>query len=144
MYSSQNHPSNVMSEQQITDIKAEIEKTALSHLNSENANSALRYYTKDATVISNGILYSSFDSFAVDIKDFYSSLSKINLASYDEMDIHVITKHVALVTAKFRWSSTDNIGITTDLEGVYSALYVFEDGRWKMSWRHESYYTLNK
>jgi len=130
--------------QQIADIKTAIKETALRHLNSGSAISALDCYTKDATVISNGVIYSSFESFAEDIKEFYNTLSKINLAAYDEMDINVITKNAALLTAKFRWSSTDTHGTTTNLLGVYSALYVYEEGRWKMSWRHESYLPTQK
>jgi ketosteroid isomerase-like protein len=137
--SNQNHSTKEISEKQIADIKTEIKETALRHLNSKSAISALSCYTKDATVISNGILYPSFESFAKDIKEFYSTLTKINLAAYDEMDINVITRDAALLTAKFRWSSTDIHGMTTNLQGVYSALYVCEDGEWKMSWRHESY-----
>ena len=144
LYSCHNNSVKEISEMQIANIKTEIKETALRHLNSESAISALGFYTKDATVISNGRLYSSFESFAEDIKEFYSTLSKINLAAYDEMDINVITNDVALLTAKFRWSSTDKKGVTTDLQGVYSALYVFEDDRWKMSWRHESYLPIKK
>ena len=128
-----------LSVSQVAQIEAEIRKTALEHLNSKSAISALGNYTKDATVISNGYLYSSFEPFAEEIEKFYSSLSKINLAAYDEMYINVITDDVALFSAKFRWSSTDTSGTTIDLQGVYSALYVREDGRWKMSWRHESF-----
>ena len=137
--SCQNYSDKELSEKRITDIKTEIKETAIKHLNSDSAISALSYYTKDATIISNGIQYSSFTSYAEGIKKFYRTLNKINIAAYDDIYIDVINKDVALFSAKFRWSSTDTSGSTIDLHGVYSALYVREDGRWKMSWRHESF-----
>jgi len=133
-----------LSESQIAQIKAEVKKAATEHLNSKDASTALSYYTKDAIIMSNGFLYSSFDSFAEEIKEFYSSLSKINLAAYDKMYVNVITGDTALFTAKFRWSSVDTNGKTIDLQGVYSALYVRQDGRWKMSFRHESFLPMKK
>ena len=144
MKSCQNPNAINLSESQVAQIEAEIKKTALNHLNSKSAISALSYYTKDATLMSNGYLYSSFEPFAEEMKKFYSSLSKINLAAYDEMYINVITNNVALFSAKFRWSSTDTNEMTIDLQGVYSALYVREDGRWKMSFRHESFVPMKK
>ena len=60
------------------------------------------------------------------------------------MDINVITNDVVLFTANFRWSSTDTDGMTIDLQGVYSVLYIREEGRWKMSWRHESFVPMKK
>ena len=142
--SCQNYSDKELSEKQIADIRTDIKETAIKHLNSESAISVLSYYTKDATIISNGIQYSSFESFAEKIKEFYSSLSKINIAAYDEMDINVITNDVVLFTANFRWSSTDTDGMTIDLQGVYSVLYIREEGRWKMSWRHESFVPMKK
>ena len=133
-----------LSESQIAQIKAEVKKTATEHLNSKDASAALSYYTKDAIIMSNGSQYPSFESFAEEIKEFYSSLSKINLAAYDEMYVDVITRDAALFTTKFRWSCTDTNGTTTDLQGVWSALYVRQDGRWKMSFRHESFVPMKK
>ena len=128
-----------LSEKQIANIKIEIRETAVKHLNSESAMAALSFYAKDATVISNGVQYPSFESYAEGIKEFYGTLSKINTAAYDDIRINVITKDAALFSAEFRWSSTDTSGSTLELQGVYSALYVREDGQWKMSWRHESF-----
>ncbi len=144
MGSCQNPDAINLSESQVAQIEAEIKKTALDHLNSKSAISALSYYTKDATLISNGYMYPSFEPFAEEMEKFYNSLSKINLAAYDEMYINVITNDVALFSTKFRWSSTDTNGMTIDLQGVYSALYVREDGRWKMSFRHESFVPMKK
>jgi uncharacterized protein (TIGR02246 family) len=140
----QNPDSLKLSESQLAQIKAEIKKTATEHLNSKDASTALSYYTKDAIIISNGSQYPSFESFAEEIKEFYSSLSKINLAAYDEMYVNVITSNTALFNTKFRWSCTDTNGTTTDLQGVWSALYVRQDGRWKMSFRHESFVPMKK
>ena len=142
MNSCQNYSAKELSEKRVADIKAKIKKTALNHLNSMSATSALSYYTKDATIISNGILYSSFESFAEEMKEFYSSLSKINLAAYDEMYINVITNEAALFTATFRYSFTSTENEKTDLQGVWTALYVRSNDGWKIRVRHESFAPL--
>ena len=58
--SCKNYNNLKLSETQVSRIKAEIEKTAINHLNSKNAITALSCYTEDAKIMSNGILYSSF------------------------------------------------------------------------------------
>ena len=128
-----------LSKTKIAQIEEEIIKTAYNHLNSKSAESALSYYTKDATFISNGIQYTSFESFASMLKEFYSTLSKIKLATYDDILINVITDKVVLFNARFRWSSIDINGIRFDLEGTNSVLYERKNDQWKIKFRHESF-----
>ena len=140
--SCKNHNEINLSESQVFQIEAEIEKTAINHLNSKSAISALSYYTEDAKIRSNDILYSSFESFATEINEFYSNLSKIYHADYDEIHINVLAHDVAHFSAKFHWISTDTDGMKIDIKGTYSALYVLKDCQWKMSFRHESFAPL--
>ena len=132
-----------LTESEVSRIKAEIEITALSHLNSINGNAALSHYTKDAKIMSNGILYPSFDSFAADIMDFYRNLQTVNLAAYHDMHIHVLTIEKAHLSTKFHWISTDNKRQKIEIKGTWSALFVLQDGQWKMCFRHESFSTHN-
>ena len=132
-----------LSKTKIAQIEKDIIKTAYNHLNSESAESALSYYTKDATVISNGIQYASFESFASIIEKFYSNMCKIKLATYDDILIYVITGKVVLFNARFRWSSIDINRISIDLEGTNSVLYERKDGQWKIVFRHESFKSTN-
>jgi hypothetical protein len=133
------HHNRELPETQASRIKAEIEKTALNHLNSKNAISALSHYTVDAKIMSNGILYSSFESFAADIKDFYSNLRSIDLAAYNDMHIKVLASDNAHLSTKFHWTSTDINGQKTEIKGTWSALFILIDGKWKMCFRHESF-----
>ncbi len=131
-----------LSKTKISQIEEEVKKTAYNHLNSESAESALSYYAKDATIIINGIQFASFESFASMIEEFYGTLSKIKLATYDDILINVITDKVVLFNARFRWSSIDINGISIDLEGTNSVLYERKDSQWKIVFRHESFNSI--
>ncbi len=139
MESCQKSSPKELSIKKVADIKGEIKKVVQDHLNAKDATTALSYYTDNATIASNGFLYPSFDLFADDIKSFYSSLSKINLSVWDEIHIDIICDNAAIVTAKFRWSSTDTSSVITNLQGVWSALFIKANDSWKMSVRHESF-----
>jgi hypothetical protein len=131
--------SNELSLKEAAKIKDEIEKIMHLHINAKDAASALSCYADSATIASNGFLYPSFDLFERDIKLFYKSLSKINLAVWDEIYLEIINTNSALVTAKFRWISTDKSNEETNLQGVWSALFIKIKGGWKMRVRHESF-----
>ncbi len=128
-----------LSKTTISQIEEEVKKSAYNHLNSKSAESALGYYAKDATIIINGIQYTSFESFASMIKEFYGTMSEIKLATYDDILINVITDKVVLFNARFQWSSIDINGIRIDLEGTNSVLFEYKDGQWKIVFRHESF-----
>jgi uncharacterized protein (TIGR02246 family) len=128
-----------LSTSQSDEIRAAVKQAAEAHLNAKDADSALSYYAENATIISNGFLYPSLDMFATHIKEFYQTLSEINLAFWDEMQIDVLSNDHAMFSAKFRWSSTNIAGERIDLQGVWTALYARDNNRWKISHRHESF-----
>ena len=142
MGSCQNSNVIKLSEKQVAQIKAEIRQAAIDHLNAKDSATALSHYTDDAIAVSNDILYSSFGKLAEDVEDYYKILKEVNLAVWDEMYIHVINANAALVTAKFRYSFTSISNEKTDLQGVWTALYVHSDEGWKIHARHESVVTL--
>lgn len=135
---------NELSKKQIAEIETEVKQTALSHLNAKDAATALSNYTKDATIASNGFLYTSRQEFTEDIKAFYVSLKRIDLAEWEETRINVIGKNAATFNAKFRWVSTDTSGQKMNLQGVWSALFVREGECWKIKMRHESFIHLKE
>ena len=122
-----------------SNIEETVRQAAFDHLQAKDAQAALSHYHQDATVVSNGIWFDSFDSFARDTYDFYESLKVIKLAVWDEVKIQVISSKVALFTGKVRWESEDNSGKELKLKGVWSAVYTRENGKWKISLRHESF-----
>ena len=130
--------SSVSSAQQAA-IEEAITEMAWEHLRSADAETALSYYEPDALVASNGVLYASFEEFARHVREFYRTLREIHVAVWDQMHVDIVSAQLAVLTATFRWSSTDTAGVRTTLRGVWTAVLVQRDGRWRMRTRHESF-----
>ena len=120
-------------------IEDAVTQSAWRHLQSPDAAAALDCYLPDALVASNGSLYPSFERFAEDARQFYATLAHVDLAVWDDMHVQVLTRDVAVLTATVRWSSSDTAGTRTDLQGVWTAVYVQHGGEWKICMRHESF-----
>ena len=131
-----------LTENQLIQIKAEIKQAAMDHLNAKDASEALSHFTEDIIAVSNDKLFPSFETLAEDVKAYYRILKEVNLAVWDEMHISVINANTAIVTAKFRFSFTSTNNKKTDLQGVWTALYVLSNGSWKIRVRHESFAPL--
>ena len=120
-------------------IEKAVKQAAWEHLTAENAATALSHYESDAVVASDGRLYPSFELFARDARDFYDTLQQVELAVWDEIHVQVLSRDIAVLTSKVRWSSTDTEGVRLDLTGIWTAVYVEHDGRWLIRTRHESF-----
>ena len=138
MESSKNNDYASRSNNRLTEIKAEVQQAATDHLNAGDADTALSYYTKDATIVSNGYLYPSFKLFAEHVKEFYASLNNVDFAVWEDINIKVVNAEAAIFNAKFRWRSIDVAGETLDLQGVWSAVFIRDKDGWKINMRHES------
>lgn len=130
-----------LSADEVAKIEEGVRTATSNHLHAEDAATALSHYLPDATAVSNGFLYPSFESLSADVEAFYETLAEVNFAAWDQMRIDVLSADAAAVTATFRWSSTDTGGSRTDLQGVWSAVWVHEDQRWRILTRHESFTT---
>lgn len=128
-----------LTENQITQIKAEIKQAANDHLNARDAETALGHFTNNAIAVSNTQLFPSFEALAEDVRAYYSILKEVNLAVWDEMRTNVINKDAAAVTASFRYSFTNTNDERTDLQGVWTAVYIRKIDGWKIYVRHESF-----
>ena len=124
---------------QIIKIQAEVEQAATRHLNATDAETALSHYTDDAFAVSNTTIFSSLESLSEEVCEYYKILKKVNYASWEDVNIHVINESAASFTAKFRYGFTDKKGVKTDLRGVWTALFVRDHGDWKIRLRHESF-----
>lgn len=142
MGSCQNHDAAKLSESQVGQIEAEIRQAAIDHLNAKDAATALSHYRDDVIAVTNDTLSPSFEKLAEDVKAYYDILKEVNLAIWDEMHIKVINTNSAIVTGKFRYSFTSTSNERTDLQGVWTALYVRSSGGWKIGVRHESFVPL--
>jgi ketosteroid isomerase-like protein len=127
-----------LSAEEVAKIEEGVRTAMSNHLHSEDAATALSHYVPDATAVSNGFLYPSFDALSADVEAFYETLAEVNCAAWDDMRIDVLGADVAGVTARFRWSSTDTTGSRTDLQGVWSVIWVHDNQRWRILTRHES------
>ena len=125
-----------------TAIQEAVKQLAWEHLRAKDAAEALGHYEPDAIVASNASLYPSFEGFAADVREFYGTLRKIDLAVWDEMHVQVLSEDAAVLTATVRWSSTDTASVRLDLKGVWTAVYIRRNGRWSICTRHESFEPL--
>jgi ketosteroid isomerase-like protein len=130
-------------ESQIAQIKAEVKQAAIEHLNAKDAPTALSHYTEDAMAVSNDTLYPSFEKISGHVKAYYNILKEVNLAVWDDIHINVINNDAALFTGKFCYSFTSTNNERTDLQGVWTGLYVRDNGSWKIRVRHESVIALD-
>jgi ketosteroid isomerase-like protein len=129
----------MLSENQIIQIKKEVEQAATDHLNTKNAETALSHFADDIVAVSNDKLFPSFESLAEDVRAYYAILKEVNLAAWDEIHTRVINTNAAVFTAKFRYSFTSIENKRTDLQGIWTALCVKDSGKWKIRVRHESF-----
>ena len=128
-----------LSESEAAQIKAEVKQAAIDHLNTKNAETALSHFTEDIIAVSNDKLFPSFEALAKDVRAYYEILKEVNLATWDEIHIRVINNDAAVFTAKFRYHFTSKDNNRTDLQGIWTALYVRDKDRWKIRARHESF-----
>jgi uncharacterized protein (TIGR02246 family) len=131
-----------LSESEVNQIKAEVKQAAIDHLNTKNAETALSHFTEDIIAVSNDKLFPSFEALAEDVRAYYEILKEVNLATWDEIHIRTINANAAVFTAKFRYGFTSKDKTRTDLQGIWTALYVKDKGRWKIRVRHESFALL--
>jgi ketosteroid isomerase-like protein len=129
----------MLSINQITKIQADVEQAATKHLNSKDVDTALSHFTDDVLAVSNVKLFPSRESLAADIGEYYKILKKVNYASWEDVHIHVINESVATFTEKFSYGFTSIDDQITDLKGVWTALFILDEGIWKIRLRHESF-----
>ncbi len=139
MQSSRKRVPSDLSIEEVAKIEEGVRTAMSDHLHAEDAATALSHYLPDATAVSNGFLYPSFESLSADVEAFYETLAEVNIGSWDQMRIDVLSADAAAVTASFRWGSTDTSGSRTDLQGVWSVVWVYGDQRWRILTRHESF-----
>lgn len=136
---SQNLDPSKLSESQIVQIRADVKQAAIDHLNTKDADTALSHFSDDIIAVSNDKLFPSFEALAEDVRAYYEILKEVNLAAWDEIHIRVINTNAAVFTAKFRYGFTSKDNNRTDLQGVWTALYVKDKSTWKIRVRHESF-----
>lgn len=136
---SQDPDPSILSDSQVTQIKAEVKQAAIDHLNTKDADTALNHFTEDIIAVSNNKLFPSSEALAEDVRAYYEILKEVNHAAWDEIHIRVIDTNAAVFTAKFRYSFTSKDNAETNLQGVWTALYIRDKSQWKIRVRHESF-----
>ena len=137
--SNQNPDPSKLSESQVAQIEAEIKQAAIDHLNTKDTDTALSHFADDIIAVSNDKLFPSLEKLSEDVRAYYKILKEVNLAAWDEIHIRVISRNAAVFTAQFRYSFTSKDNNRTDLQGIWTTLYVRDKGRWKIRVRHESF-----
>jgi len=129
----------MLSASQISKIETEVEQAATAHLNAKDIDTALSHFTDDVLAVSNTTVFSSCESLAVDVSEYYKILKNVNYASWEDVHINVINESTAIFTAKFSYGFTGISGEITDLKGVWTGLFILDKGIWKIRLRHESF-----
>lgn len=124
---------------QISQVKKEIKQAATEHLNTKNAREALSHFTKDIVAVSNDKIFTSIDSLAIDVKEYYNILKEVNEARWKNIHIQVINENAATFTAEFIYTFTNNLNEIVRLKGVWTALLVRDKDKWKIRLQHESF-----
>ncbi len=122
-----------------TNLIIEIKQAAIDHLNTNSAKEALSHFTNDIVAVSNDKLFTSYDSLAEDVNRYYEILKEVNYAQWDDIQIKIINHNAATFTAKFRYTFTTIENERIDLSGIWTALFVRDNGHWKIRLRHESF-----
>jgi hypothetical protein len=89
--------------------------------------------------VSNDKLFPSLEALAEDVRSYYDILEEVNFAEWNDIHIRVINTNAAVFTAKFHYSFTSKEKTRTDLQGIWTALYVRDEIGWKIRVRHESF-----
>lgn len=129
----------MLSTSQVKRIEAEVEQAATAHLHAKDLDTALGHFTDDVLAVSNSMFFPSRHTLAADIGEYYANLKEVNHASWEDIHIRVINVSAATFTARFRYGFTSTNGEVTDLRGVWTALFVLDEGSWKIRLRHESF-----
>ena len=66
-------------------------------------------------------------------------LKSVNHAAWEDIHINVISEEAATFTAKFSYGFTSIDDDVTNLRGVWTALFILDQGAWKIRLRHESF-----
>ena len=117
----------------------EIKQAATDHLNCKSAKEALSHFSKDIVAVSNEKLFPTYEALEKDVKDYYKILKKIIFAKWSDINILVINNDAATVTAMGKYSFTSVDDEVTNLNGIWTALFVHEYGNWKIRLRQESF-----
>ena len=136
---SQNQDPSALSKSQIDQIKADVKQAAIEHLNTKDAETALSHFMDDVIAVSNDKFFRSFEALAKDVRAYYEILEEVNFAAWDDIHIRIIDPNAAVFTAKFKYGFTSKDYTRTDLQGIWTALYVRDKGNWKIRVRHESF-----
>ena len=132
----------MLSTHQIAAIESDVERAATKHLNARDAQSALEDFAHEVIAVSNTSVFSSRESLAANVHEYYKILKTVTHASWEDIHIHVISESAATFTAGFRYGFISKDDITTNLRGVWAALYEIEDEAWKIRIRHETFEQL--
>ena len=129
----------MLSRLQTAEIRNAVEKAAVAHLNAKDVDTALSHFVDDVIAVSNTKLFNSREALSAEIHEYYKILKTVNYAYWKDIHIHVISAGAATFTATFDYGFTSTDGTVTDLEGVWTALFILVGTVWKIRLRHESF-----
>ena len=93
--------------------------------------------SSDVTIVSNGLLRPSRDSFAEALEALYGSVRNLSIVE-DEARVTVLGPDAAVLTALYQFSRTDTAGVTSEGRAALTYVCARRDGDWKIIHYHFS------
>ncbi|UCG84848.1 MAG: nuclear transport factor 2 family protein [Gemmatimonadota bacterium] len=102
-------------------------------INQLDAEGWLSYFenSEDLTIAVYGGFYKSYSAYADTVKAHWAPLASGEI-DWGDLNIQVLAPNVAVVTSVFDYTATDTAGVTAPFSGTWTAVWVEQDGNWKM------------
>jgi hypothetical protein len=126
-----------LTEEQKADIAEELTRLyaeSVSPLSQLDAEGWLSYFqdSEDLTIAMNGGFYRSYSAFADTVRAHWAPLASGEI-DWGDLNIQVLAPNVAVVTSVFNYTATDTAGATIPFSGTWTAVWLEQDGSWKMA-----------
>ena len=88
--------------------------------------------SEDLTFAVNGGSFRSYSAFADTLSAHWAPLASFE-GNWGDLNIQVLAPNVAVVTSVFDFTAIDTAGATIPINGTWTAVWVEQDGSWKMA-----------
>jgi ketosteroid isomerase-like protein len=128
----------MLTPRQMDYIKSAVTAAADAYLYAADAETVLDLYTADAWAVTNETVFPNRAALAEDIRTYFDQVLRIDEAAWDDVRVHIMDATAATFTARLRYGYTDRNGESHRLTGAWTALFVRDNGAWKIRLRNES------
>ncbi|UCG89136.1 MAG: nuclear transport factor 2 family protein [Gemmatimonadota bacterium] len=125
-----------LTEEQKAEIAEELTRLygeSVLSLNQLDQEGWLAYFqnSEDLTIAAEGGFCKSYSAFAETLRTHWTPLARGEM-NWGDLNIQVLAPNVAVVTSVFDYAAIDTAGATAVYSGTWTAVWVEQDGNWKM------------